>query len=325
MSRLPRTARMHGLWALIGSGPLDPGFHAKLLTHPDPGFRAWGVRAAGNMGRVEPAILETGPRPGPGTRATDVKLQVAIAARKLQGVDPLQVLDRGPGRPAARDALLPQIVWQNLHPLLEGRQVELALWARRVGPGRTRPPRSAPGRVAAGQSQGRSRISSWACCSRATNVNALREAFDLLAERFRERSLPAPLEDGDASGADTLLEACVGSRASRFMMTIRSCWHTAETKTSLKEVWTIARTTWKDKDVEDRNHWEAMRIQGRERDPLPKDPGVDSFPGREHPRRGRRDRARSTSGAMSSMRSTASTIRRWPRSCSKPMASYLPR
>ncbi len=44
-------ARMHGLWALIGIGPLDPGFHVELLDRTDdPTFRAWGVRAAGNMG-----------------------------------------------------------------------------------------------------------------------------------------------------------------------------------------------------------------------------------------------------------------------------------
>src|SRR5262249_59126884 len=54
-----RRARMHGLWALIGSGALDPAFHAKLLTYPDEGFRAWGVRAAGNQGKVEPAIRDT--------------------------------------------------------------------------------------------------------------------------------------------------------------------------------------------------------------------------------------------------------------------------
>ena len=32
----PRTARMHGLWARVGIGPLEPGFHARLLSHGDP-------------------------------------------------------------------------------------------------------------------------------------------------------------------------------------------------------------------------------------------------------------------------------------------------
>src|SRR5262249_56545256 len=74
-----RPARMHGLWALIGSGPLNPGFHARLLDHQDPSFRAWGVRAAGNMGHVGSSIrervAELAHDPSP-----HVRLQVVIAA-----------------------------------------------------------------------------------------------------------------------------------------------------------------------------------------------------------------------------------------------------
>ena len=82
---------MHALWALIGAGPLEPGFHAPAARPRRPRFRAWGVRAAGNMRTVEPAIrdqvvaLAGDPRP-------TCRLQVAIAARKLEGVDPLPVL-----------------------------------------------------------------------------------------------------------------------------------------------------------------------------------------------------------------------------------------
>ncbi len=53
-----RTARLHGLWALIGAGPLEVGFHLRLLSHRDPAFQAWGVRAAGNQGRVDPSIRD---------------------------------------------------------------------------------------------------------------------------------------------------------------------------------------------------------------------------------------------------------------------------
>jgi putative membrane-bound dehydrogenase-like protein len=113
----PRTAQMHALWALIGGGTLDAGFHAKLLAHTDPTFRAWAVRAAGNAGKLEAAIRDGVTRlardPSP-----DVRLQVAIASRKLDRVDPipllLEVLSTGKS-----DPLIPQIVWQNLHPLLE--------------------------------------------------------------------------------------------------------------------------------------------------------------------------------------------------------------
>ena len=115
---------MHGLWALIGSGPLEPGFHARLLAHADPSFRAWGVRAAGNMGAVEPAIRERVVQlvrdPSP-----DVRLQVVIAARKLRGHERMPILLEAQAE-SYRDPLIPRIVWQNLHPLLDDRPDEFA-------------------------------------------------------------------------------------------------------------------------------------------------------------------------------------------------------
>jgi putative heme-binding domain-containing protein len=50
--------------------------------------------------------------------APDVLLQVAIAARKLDGVEALELLYRVLTM-AGDDKLIPHIVWQNLHPLLE--------------------------------------------------------------------------------------------------------------------------------------------------------------------------------------------------------------
>ncbi|MHB1559628.1 MAG: c-type cytochrome, partial [Isosphaeraceae bacterium] len=123
-AKLDRKARMHGLWALISSGPLDPGFHAKLLTHPDATFRAWGVRAAGNMGQVEPAIRESVFKlvadPSP-----DVRLQVVIAARRLLGHNRLPLL-LDVQRQSYQDPLIPFIVWQSLRPLLDDRPGEFA-------------------------------------------------------------------------------------------------------------------------------------------------------------------------------------------------------
>ena len=47
-----------------------------------------------------------------------VKLQVAIAARKIEGLDPLPILVRVLAT-CGDDKLIPNIVWQNLHPLLD--------------------------------------------------------------------------------------------------------------------------------------------------------------------------------------------------------------
>src|SRR5262249_46334137 len=57
-------------------------------------------------------IVEMAKDPSP-----EVKLQVAIAAPKLKGVDPIPVLLDVLAH-CGDDKLIPHIVWQNLHPLL---------------------------------------------------------------------------------------------------------------------------------------------------------------------------------------------------------------
>lgn len=112
-----RKARMHALWALVGGGPLSPEFHRALLADEDPGFRAWGVRAAGNYATADGALQQKLVAMASDASA-DVRVQVAVAARKLPGVDSLAVL-LDVLSASADDPLIPHIVWQNLHPLLE--------------------------------------------------------------------------------------------------------------------------------------------------------------------------------------------------------------
>jgi putative heme-binding domain-containing protein len=121
-----RKARLHALWVLVGSGSLDADFHERLFAHDDATFRAWAVRAAGNLGRVTDEIrssVEALAR----DPSRDVQLQVAIAARKIEGCDALAVLVDVLTH-CGNDKVIPAIAWQNLHPLLEtasGRFVEL--------------------------------------------------------------------------------------------------------------------------------------------------------------------------------------------------------
>ena len=111
------------LWSLVGAGPLDRQFHAPLLADSDPSLRSWGVRAAGNMHSVSPElakkIVELSNDSSP-----DVKLQVAITAGKLDGVDPLPVLLDVLAH-CGDDPLIPAIVWQNLQPLVDRRADEI--------------------------------------------------------------------------------------------------------------------------------------------------------------------------------------------------------
>ena len=116
------TARRHALWALIGTGGMELELHARLLRHSEPAFRAWAVRAAGNLRIVEPAIRDAIAGLAH-DQSPDVQLQVAIAARKIEGLDPMPVLVDVLSA-CGEDRLIPAIVWQNLHPLLpaEGRR-----------------------------------------------------------------------------------------------------------------------------------------------------------------------------------------------------------
>jgi putative heme-binding domain-containing protein len=130
-NQAPRKARMHALWALIGTGALEPEFHEKLLRHADPAYRAWGVRAAANMGpkltaRIRDRVVILTDDPSP-----DVQLQVVIAARRMAGVQPMAVLLDVLNH-SGDDETIAHIAWQNLHPLLEGRGEVFALLVGQV-------------------------------------------------------------------------------------------------------------------------------------------------------------------------------------------------
>ncbi len=112
-----RKTRLHALWSLVGAGHLDAEFHQQLLKHADPGFRAWGVRAAGNFGSVAPEIAASITEMASDDSA-DVKLQVAITATKIPDIDTMPVLLNVLAN-SNGDMLIPHIVWQNLHPRLE--------------------------------------------------------------------------------------------------------------------------------------------------------------------------------------------------------------
>ena len=117
---------MHALWALVGGGPLSVEFHQALLDDDDPGFGpgAFGPpeMLATSIATIADKVVSLAADP-----AADVRLQVAIAATKLDGVDPLPVLlDVLAG--SGDDPLMPHIVWQNLHPLLEEHGQRSSSW-----------------------------------------------------------------------------------------------------------------------------------------------------------------------------------------------------
>jgi putative membrane-bound dehydrogenase-like protein len=130
-----RKARMHAVWALASRGPLRPEFHAKLFAHQDSSFRAWAARAAGEMKQLEPSIVRA-LELAAADSSPDVQLQVAIAARKVSGIDAVALLSKvlfGCGH----DPTIPHIVWETLLPLWEAHSANIvallkqpAIWDR---------------------------------------------------------------------------------------------------------------------------------------------------------------------------------------------------
>lgn len=146
--------RLHALWALAGTGATGGGaLNAEIcerLTHrAEPALRAWSVRLAGNLAAAGeashrlPDELKSRIAALAKDESPDVRLQVAIAARKCFAAEPgdaavradvdvlLDVLST-----SGDDPLLPAIVWQNLHPLLvERHQASLAALLHRAEQG----------------------------------------------------------------------------------------------------------------------------------------------------------------------------------------------
>jgi putative membrane-bound dehydrogenase-like protein len=112
-----RNQRLHALWAAMSGPAYDPAFHSKLLADKDATIRSFGVRYASNRGEASPELAKeiTGLAKD---SSPDVQLQVAIAATRVKGLDAIPLLIEVLAN-SGHDKLIPHIVWQNLHPLLE--------------------------------------------------------------------------------------------------------------------------------------------------------------------------------------------------------------
>jgi putative membrane-bound dehydrogenase-like protein len=99
--------------------PPEGDLVSRLLEHPESRFRAWALRAISNYGTAKPywnAILAA-----TSAEAPDVLLQAAIAASTARDLSPSERILALVTTTwnCGRDVLIPHIVWQNLHPILE--------------------------------------------------------------------------------------------------------------------------------------------------------------------------------------------------------------
>ena len=108
----------HAFWALMGTGAVRDEFMAELLKQPDEWTDEWIVRTAGNQRSTNAALLKK-LQSLARSNSAPVRLQVAVAAKKLFGADAPGVLLKC-AAPLGPDSIqvVPHIVWQNLYRLL---------------------------------------------------------------------------------------------------------------------------------------------------------------------------------------------------------------
>jgi putative membrane-bound dehydrogenase-like protein len=126
MSSADSRGPTEALWTLISMGRIDAAFHGALLTHENATFRLWGVRAAAELGKVDANVfakLKTSAAdPSP-----DVRLQVAIASARIDHADAFGLLLAVMSH-EGKDALIPHIAWENLHPRFPEHAGEFVDW-----------------------------------------------------------------------------------------------------------------------------------------------------------------------------------------------------
>ena len=246
---------MHALWSRVGGGPLDPAFHMKLLNHYDASFRAWGVRAAGNQGKLTSEIRDRVFKLA-NDRWPEVRLQVATASRKIEALDSVPLLLEVQ-QASYRDPLIPWVVWQNLLPSIEERQSELA---RRLLDRKGKAP---------GFGQLIPRIVERLLESRQVDAAIIAkllfaspnptDALDVVLERFRAHSLPRPLEDALRAEMKTVLKSMNGptNEIDKFLTLAQVYCGDQE---SLKQAIAWARSSIA-LDGQDREHHEELRLR----------------------------------------------------------------
>ncbi len=120
----PHEAKMRAAFVALALHTPSGGLMAKLMQQRDPALRSWAVRSLANCRQI-PRDWETLVDKVAGEPSNDVLLQLAIAF----GTEPVQLKLHALMSvlfACGDDKLIPHIVWQNLHPLLEDQADEFA-------------------------------------------------------------------------------------------------------------------------------------------------------------------------------------------------------
>lgn len=133
-TRASSKAQRHALFIICSLPQLSVDRHLALLNHEDPWVRAWGVRVCNTLPAVDPSVKSKVLELARDT-SRDVQLQVAICAKKIAPEAAMSVLLNILTQ-SGDDKIIPRIVWQNLHPMLETDPAGLMELLAGIGPGK---------------------------------------------------------------------------------------------------------------------------------------------------------------------------------------------
>ncbi len=126
----PIKHRMHAIQTLVAGRALSLESALKLSEHAEASVRAWAVRGGAQLYPTSKPLADRVAKMSADS-SPDVLLQVAIATGKLKEIDRLPTWVNVLAN-CGEDALIPHIVWQNLHPELPAKSDQLLALVEKV-------------------------------------------------------------------------------------------------------------------------------------------------------------------------------------------------
>jgi putative heme-binding domain-containing protein len=120
---------LESLWALHVSGGLSLEFAARQLSHPDPFVRLWTIRLLGDHGRVDAPIAEKLAALARDESDSQVRSQLACAAKRLPAAAALPVVRLLAARAEdAQEPHLPLLLWWAVEAKLRTEREAVLQW-----------------------------------------------------------------------------------------------------------------------------------------------------------------------------------------------------
>jgi putative membrane-bound dehydrogenase-like protein len=123
--------RLRGLWGLYAIGSFDAEIATKLLADADPWVRSWTIRLLGEAKQVSADILNHLVELAGSGKASEVRLQLAATAQRLQAPDTMPLIQNLMLHTEdANDSCIPLMIWLALEPRIADQTNSALNWLK---------------------------------------------------------------------------------------------------------------------------------------------------------------------------------------------------